>query len=126
MPKIICESSNRIMSWGYDENKKLLVVKRFRGNVQYFANAHKLRSLPTWDVRALSKVKFINHSKSGDGKNIQKMIERECLRGFDVFRPQQATRRRLKHVIDPITRRPQIKLYVKPAEVEMRVLLPER
>jgi hypothetical protein len=126
MPKEIKEASNRIMCWGYDEKKNRFVVKRFGGNIKYFASAQKLKSLPTWDIRALSRVKFINHSKNSAASSVHDLIVRECDKGFDVFRPQQAKRMILKHVIDPITLHLQINLKVKPADVKMRIPLTER
>src|ERR1043165_8299691 len=79
----------KIISWKYDELKRLFVIKRRGGVIQYFTGQTDLKSLPRWDIRELNRAPFINHTNNSTGTMLARLIEKECDNEFQVFKPQK-------------------------------------
>ncbi|MFS7999598.1 hypothetical protein Hanom_Chr12g01168251 [Helianthus anomalus] len=83
----------------YSNLKGMFVVKRRGGVIQYFRTGYDLFSLPMWDLRELGRLDMLNPDDRsvGGGGGFERIIAKECNKGFPNFKPQRPRRR------DPIT-----------------------
>ncbi|KAI3676271.1 hypothetical protein L1987_85875 [Smallanthus sonchifolius] len=70
--------TGEILAWMYDDDKKMYVIKRGDGNIQYFDRSSKMKTLPYWDIRELSKLKLIKSSNNTFATNFEEYLKKEC------------------------------------------------
>ncbi|MFS8019570.1 hypothetical protein Hanom_Chr15g01405301 [Helianthus anomalus] len=102
----------------------MFIVKRKCGVIQYFRTCHDMQLFPAWDARDLGKLEMINPTNSSIGADVERLILRECLRGFSIFKPRRPRRRILKTTIDLITGKGKVTWVIDPAKVVTRVKIP--
>ncbi|KAI3733238.1 hypothetical protein L1987_64458 [Smallanthus sonchifolius] len=81
-----------ILSWMYDSEKHLYLVKRKNGRIEYFANMHDFESLPGYDLRALNKAPFYNLGNNGHARNFASFLDRECVSDFKIMKTAKCKR----------------------------------
>ncbi|KAI3676153.1 hypothetical protein L1987_85753 [Smallanthus sonchifolius] len=85
-----------ILGWMYDDEKKMYVIKRGDGKIQYFDRSSKLKTLPYWDMRELIHLKMINPSKNTFAADFEEYLKKECGKDkFENFKPQVPECRKL-------------------------------
>ncbi|MFS7905626.1 hypothetical protein Hanom_Chr01g00049901 [Helianthus anomalus] len=97
------EATDKIISWMYRNFKGMFVVKRRGGVIQYFQTRYDLFSLPRWDLRELGRLDMLNPEDRSVGGDFERIIAKECNKGFPNFKPQRPRRRVSKTTKDPIT-----------------------
>ncbi|KAJ0827439.1 hypothetical protein HanRHA438_Chr17g0825731 [Helianthus annuus] len=119
------EATDKIISWKYDNLRGMFVVKRRGGVIQYFATGFDLFTLPRWDLRELGRLDLLNHNERGIGRDFERIIAKECNKGFQNHVPQCPRRRVSKTTIDPITGKGKVTWVINPAKVVTRIKIPE-
>ncbi|KAJ0523901.1 hypothetical protein HanIR_Chr10g0498791 [Helianthus annuus] len=119
------EATDKIISWMYDNLRGMFVVKRRGGVIQYFETGFDLFSLPRWDLRELGRLDLLNHEDRGIGRDFERIIAKECNKGFQNHTPQRPRRRVSKTTIDPVTGKGKVTWVINPAKVVTRIKLPE-
>ncbi|HEY5235582.1 MAG TPA: hypothetical protein VIJ14_05350, partial [Rhabdochlamydiaceae bacterium] len=119
--KTVCIGS--IMSWKYDESLDLFVIKRSDG-LQYFKRSFQaLSSLSKWEIGRLSKLNLINRSNNNWADQVQRVLRNEVRGSFDLFKPTMGKRKIYKNRIDPLTKRPWVKLVYPPIDTLKKIPL---
>ncbi|MFS7969067.1 hypothetical protein Hanom_Chr09g00804821 [Helianthus anomalus] len=78
----------------YSNLRGMFVVKRRDGVIQYFKTVYDLFSLPRWDLRELGRLDMINPDNRSVGLgDFERIIAKECNKGFPNFKPQSPRRR---------------------------------
>ncbi|MFS7934225.1 hypothetical protein Hanom_Chr05g00389081 [Helianthus anomalus] len=106
--------------------KGMFLVKRRGGLIQYFKTGYDLFSLPRWDVRKLGRLDMLNPDRSSLGADFERIIAKECNKGFEVFKAQRPRRRVSKTTKDPITSKGKVTWVINPAKVVTRINLPAK
>ncbi|MFS7929074.1 hypothetical protein Hanom_Chr04g00328291 [Helianthus anomalus] len=110
------EATDKIISWMYSNLRGMFVVKR-RGD---------LFSLPRWDLRELGRLDILNPGDRSVGGDFERLIAKECNRGFPNQRTQRPRRRVSKTTIDPVTGKGKVTWVINPAKVVTRINLPDK
>ncbi|MFS7945774.1 hypothetical protein Hanom_Chr06g00528131 [Helianthus anomalus] len=116
------EATDKIISWMYSNIKGMFVVKRRGGVIQYFRTGYDQFSLPRWDIRELGRLDMLNPDNSS---LFERIIAKECKRGFELFKPKRPRRRVSKTTKDPITGKGKVTWVINPAKVVTRIKLPD-
>ncbi|KAI3797768.1 hypothetical protein L1987_33031 [Smallanthus sonchifolius] len=74
--------------------------------------------------KKLSTLDIINTPNYSEASDLQVLIRNQCEHGFTTFKPQKTHQRRSKKVIDPVTGKGKIRIFVKPANVIHTVKIP--
>ncbi|KAI3773815.1 hypothetical protein L1987_48350 [Smallanthus sonchifolius] len=115
-----------ILGWKFDNDKKMYVIKRVAGDIQYFDTSHKLQTLPRWDIRDLSRLKMINESNNTRASAFEVLLRNQCNQNsFTSFQPQIPIRRKIKKKYRT-NEKIKYKYIVKPADTVTTVYIPER
>ncbi|KAI3815342.1 hypothetical protein L1987_15007 [Smallanthus sonchifolius] len=111
----------RIISWFYDGESKLFVIKRSDG-VQYLKPRIKyFNTLPRCEINGLASKPLINRSKNGLADVIANLIKKEGSSGkFERLKPQKG--KRVK-ITDPKTRKVTWRYKYKPVHAIHRIPL---
>ncbi|MFS8003933.1 hypothetical protein Hanom_Chr13g01219691 [Helianthus anomalus] len=83
-----------------------------------------MQCVPRWDIHELRNLDMINPTYSSIRADFERLILRECNRGFTVFKPQHPRRRVLKTTKDPITGKGKVTWVIDPAKAVMRIKIP--
>ncbi|MFS8034575.1 hypothetical protein Hanom_Chr17g01582771 [Helianthus anomalus] len=118
------EVTDKIISWKYFNLKGMFIMERRGGVIQYFKTGYNMTSLPRWDIRELRRLELINPTNSSIGADFERLILRECNRGFTIFKPQGPGRRVSKTMKDLITGKGKVTLVINLAKVVRRVKIP--
>ncbi|MFS7986670.1 hypothetical protein Hanom_Chr11g01013021 [Helianthus anomalus] len=102
----------------------MFIVKRCGGVIQYFKTGLDMQSLPRWDIRELGNFDMINPIYNNIGADFERLILRECNRGFTVFKPQRARQRVSKTTKDPITGKGKVMCVINPTKIVKRIKIP--
>ncbi|MFS7961916.1 hypothetical protein Hanom_Chr08g00720581 [Helianthus anomalus] len=103
----------------------MFVVKRRGGVIQYFETGFDLFTLPRWDLRELGRLDLLNHEERGIGRDFERIIAKECNKGFPNHAPQRPRRRVSKTTINPVTGKGKVTWVINPAKVVTPIKLPE-
>ena len=107
-------SKGSIISWKYDNDLSLFVIKRSDG-LQYFKRSlSALSSIPKCELGRLAKLNLINRSNNSWANQIEIILRKEVLGTFDIIKPTLGKRRIYKKRIDPKTGKPWVKLVYPP------------
>ncbi|XP_076937115.1 uncharacterized protein LOC143604242 isoform X1 [Bidens hawaiensis] len=117
--KTVSKVHGNIVSWLYDSDLKVCIIKWGKG-VGYYEKIRDVLTLPRWDVRTLARRPFINHGGHQHADMIYQHLLFEVNHGFKFFKPQVPRRKRIDE-IDPRTgwRKPVLK--VKPPKTMKQV-----
>ncbi|KAJ0530079.1 hypothetical protein HanLR1_Chr10g0363021 [Helianthus annuus] len=118
------EATDKIISWKYCDMKGMFIVKRRGGVIQHFKTGLHMQSLPRWDIREIGRLDMINPTHSNIGADFERLILRECVRGFTIFKPRRPRRRVSKTTKDPITGKGKVTWVIDPAKVVTKVKIP--
>ncbi|MFS7966329.1 hypothetical protein Hanom_Chr09g00772521 [Helianthus anomalus] len=76
----------------YSNLRGMFVVKRRGGVIQYFRTGFDLFSLPRWDLRELGRLDMLNPEDRSVGGDFERIIAKECNKGFPNHKPQRPRR----------------------------------
>ncbi|MFS7994293.1 hypothetical protein Hanom_Chr12g01104191 [Helianthus anomalus] len=119
------EATDKIISWMYRNLRGMFVVKRRGGVIQYFQIGFHLFTLPRWDLRELGRLDILNPEDRSIGGDFERLIAKECYKGFPNHMPQRPRRRVSKTTIDLVTGKGKVTWVINPAKVITRIKLPE-
>ena len=113
-----------IISWFFDNELQLFVLKRFDG-LQYLENKLSVfNSLPYLELKELAKKSLINRGNDQMAEVMVRIIKREVLsRKFDQLKPSFGKRMIHRRNIDPITNRPSVRVVYQPVKCLKKVPL---
>ena len=113
-----------IMSWFYDSELRLFVLKRYDG-LQYLKNNRKsFNSLPLCELKELARMKLINLGDDPLAYVLERIIKREVFSNkFEQLSPSKGKRVADKSKIDPRTNKPWMKMVYKPVKCLKQVPL---
>ena len=116
-----------IRMWGYDKSRKLWIVKRNSGKIEYYDKKVAFTSWTKVDLSELSNAPFYNPTKDNAAWNFKRFLENQVKQGFpnmstaesvlkkDRGRRDPQTGKRLKKVVWPATAK--VKLIPMPAPI---------
>ncbi|XP_022024046.1 uncharacterized protein LOC110924335 [Helianthus annuus] len=78
-----------------------------------------------WDLREHGRLDLLNPDERGIGRDFQRLIAKECNKGFPNHSPQRPRRRVSKTTIVPVTGKGKVTWVINPAKVVTRIKLPE-
>lgn len=109
------ECKGAIISWKFGEDLDLLIVKSTDG-LQYFGhNLSDLSSLPKREINHLAQLNLINRSNNDWEKHIELVLRKDVReRKFDLLKPSVGKRVIYKKKIDPVKKKPWVKLVYPP------------
>ncbi|MFS7902650.1 hypothetical protein Hanom_Chr01g00013711 [Helianthus anomalus] len=87
----------------YDNLRGMFVVKRRDGVIQYVQTGFDLFALPRWDLLELGRLDTLNPQDISIGGDFERLIAKECNKGFPNHMPQRPRRRVSKTTRAPVT-----------------------
>ena len=111
-----------IISWQFDGDRHIFILKRQQGHVQFLKGIHDFSSLPRWDLNKLADLNMINFSNNSYADTFQEFLRKQKNLGWRTLKPRKARKMKLK-VPDP-TRRKRFSL--KPHSSRTMTRLPAR
>ena len=111
------EPKKGIISWFYDNDLSLFVIKRYDG-IQYLKNNLKtFSSMPKCEIKELAWKELINRSNNPYAEVLARIIRREGRSNkFELLKPSVGKRVADESRIDPRTNRPWMRMYYKPVK----------
>ena len=113
-----------IISWFFDNELQLFVLKRFDG-LQYLANNLSVFNyLPYLELKELAKKPLINRGNNQMAEVMVRIIKREIVsKEFDLLSPSFGKRMISRKKIDPMTNRPSVRVVYQPVKCLKKVPL---
>ena len=113
-----------IISWFYDNELQLFVLKRFDG-LQYLKNSLSVfNTLPYLELKELAKKPLINKGNNQMAEVMVRIIKREIFSNkFDQLRPSFGKRMISRKKIDPVTNKPSVRIVYQPIKCLKKVPL---
>ncbi|MFS7913272.1 hypothetical protein Hanom_Chr02g00139921 [Helianthus anomalus] len=118
------EVTDKINRWKYCNLKGMFIAKRRGGVIQHFRMGLDMQTLPNWDARELGKLELIDPTNNSFGADFERIILRECVRDFTVFKPIRPRRKVSKNIKDPMTGKGKVAWVIDPTKVVTRVKIP--
>ncbi|KAL8232121.1 hypothetical protein R6Q57_001899 [Mikania cordata] len=105
----------------YDHDKRLYLVKRFNGKLEYFKRPQDLCSMPKIDLRSINNIVFINLSNNTQDELFAKFLKDQCDKDFPLMKTAKGRRFVSKYILDPFKKEPWIYFKYPPPKIEKEV-----
>ncbi|KAI3744937.1 hypothetical protein L1987_58035 [Smallanthus sonchifolius] len=94
------------VGWKYDNERRLYIVRRYKGGVEHFKTSHEFSSLPRYELRELSKLTLQNLGKVNEARNFKMFLKQKALNDFRLMKTTLLKRIISKTRINPRTQKP--------------------
>ncbi|KAI3827843.1 hypothetical protein L1987_01930 [Smallanthus sonchifolius] len=113
------------VGWKYDNERRLFIIRRFKGGVQHFKSPNEFSSLPKYDLRALAKLPLQNPENVGIANDFENFLRNQTFNDFRSMTTAKSRRVISKTRFHPRTQKPLVSLRYKPAETVKEIILPK-
>ncbi|KAI3805610.1 hypothetical protein L1987_28141 [Smallanthus sonchifolius] len=111
------------IGWKYDAERKLFIIRRYRGGVQHFKNMTDFQTLPFYDLRDLAKLPLQNPGKVMMAYDFERFLHSQVNNDFKGMKPRKTQKKISKTRFHPKTKKPYVFLRYKPAQTHKTVQL---
>ncbi|KAI3808432.1 hypothetical protein L1987_24383 [Smallanthus sonchifolius] len=113
------------IGWKYDAERKLFIIRRYRGGVQHFKNMTDFQTLPFYDLRDLAKLPLQNPGKVMMAYDFEKFLHSQVNNDFKGMKPRKTQKKISKTRFHPKTNKPYVFLRYKPAQTHKTITIPK-
>ncbi|KAI3814052.1 hypothetical protein L1987_18794 [Smallanthus sonchifolius] len=113
------------IGWKYDAERKLFIIRRFRGGVHHFKNMTDFQTLPFYDLRDLAKLPLQNPGKVMMAYDFEKFLHSQVNNDFKGMKPRKTQKKISKTMFHPKTKKPYVFLRYKPAQTHKTITIPK-
>ncbi|KAL8199588.1 hypothetical protein R6Q57_013156 [Mikania cordata] len=123
---VVHNDRSTVVSWMYDYEKNVYLIKRFNGKLEYFKRPQDFCSMPKIDLRSINNTVFINLSKDSQAELFAKFLKDQCDKDFPIMKTAKGRRFVSKCILDPVKKEPWIYVKYPPSKTEKAVLVHSR
>ncbi|KAI3725028.1 hypothetical protein L1987_64800 [Smallanthus sonchifolius] len=113
------------VGWKYDAERKLFIIRRYKGGVQHFKNMTDFQTLPFYDLRDLAKLSFQNPGNVMMASDFEHFLHNQVNCDFKGMKPRKTQKKISKTRFHPKTKKPYVFLRYKPAQTHKTITIPK-